>query len=93
MESILDECLSIGMPKLSLNWHYRSRHESLIAFSNVTYYENRLVTFPSPVTEDRAVRFERVHGIYDRGDSVPIGQRRMPSPRPSKSIISMHRAG
>ena len=69
LESILDECLSIGLPKLSLNWHYRSRHESLITFSNVTYYENRLVTFPSPVTEDRAVRFERVHGVYDRGGS------------------------
>lgn len=69
LESILDECLSIGMPKLSLNWHYRSRHESLITFSNVTYYENKLVTFPSPVTSDKGVRFERVHGIYDRGGS------------------------
>jgi very-short-patch-repair endonuclease len=69
LESILDECLSIGMPKLSLNWHYRSRHESLITFSNVMYYENRLVTFPSPVTDDRGVRFERVHGVYDRGGS------------------------
>ena len=69
LESILDECLSIGLPKLGLNWHYRSRHESLITFSNVTYYENRLVTFPSPVTDDRAVRFERVQGVYDRGGS------------------------
>ena len=69
MESILDECLSIGLPKLGLDWHYRSRHESLIAFSNVTYYENRLITFPSPVTEDRAVRLEVVNGVYDRGGS------------------------
>lgn len=69
LESILDECLSIGMPKLTLNWHYRSRHESLIAFSNVTYYESQLVTFPSPVTEDQSVRFERVQGVYDRGGS------------------------
>ncbi|KXW57348.1 RecBCD enzyme subunit RecD [Ferrovum myxofaciens] len=69
MESILDECLSVGMPKLSLNWHYRSRHESLITFSNVTYYESSLITFPSPVTEDKAVRFERVRGVYDRGGS------------------------
>ncbi|MEC5163192.1 MULTISPECIES: DUF3320 domain-containing protein [unclassified Janthinobacterium] len=67
LESILDECLSIGMPKLSLNWHYRSRHESLITFSNVTYYESRLVTFPSPATDDRGVRFEHVRGVYDRG--------------------------
>lgn len=69
MESILDECLSIGLPTLGLNWHYRSRHESLIAFSNITYYENRLITFPSPVTEDRAVRLEMVNGVYDRGGS------------------------
>lgn len=69
LESILDECLSIGMPKLSLNWHYRSRNESLITFSNVTYYDSKLVTFPSPTTEDKGVRFERVHGVYDRGGS------------------------
>lgn len=69
LESILDECLGIGLPTLGLDWHYRSRHESLIAFSNATYYENRLITFPSPVTEDRAVRLEHVRGVYDRGGS------------------------
>jgi very-short-patch-repair endonuclease len=69
LESILDECLSIGLPKLGLDWHYRSRHESLITFSNATYYDNRLITFPSPVTEDTAVRLQRVHGVYDRGGS------------------------
>lgn len=69
MESILDECLGTGMNRLSLQWHYRSRHESLITFSNTHYYDSRLVTFPSPVTDDVAVRFERVHGVYDRGGS------------------------
>lgn len=67
LESILDECLGAGMNRLSLQWHYRSRHESLITFSNVTYYDNKLVTFPSPVTDDIAVRLERVKGVYDRG--------------------------
>ena len=67
LESILDECLGAGMNRLSLQWHYRSRHESLITFSNVHYYDSSLVTFPSPVTDDVAVRFERVNGIYDRG--------------------------
>lgn len=67
LESILDECLGAGMNRLSLQWHYRSRHESLITFSNVNYYESSLVTFPSPVTNDIAVRFERVQGVYDRG--------------------------
>jgi len=69
LESILDECLGAGMNRLSLQWHYRSRHESLITFSNIAYYDSKLVTFPSPVTDDVAVRFERVHGVYDRGAS------------------------
>lgn len=67
LESILDECLGAGMNRLSLQWHYRSRHESLITFSNVAYYDSKLITFPSPVTDDVAVRFERVSGVYDRG--------------------------
>ena len=69
LESILDECLGAGMNRLSLQWHYRSRHESLITFSNVNYYESSLITFPSPVTHDSAVRFEHVAGVYDRGGS------------------------
>lgn len=69
LESILDECLGAGMNKLSLKWHYRSRHESLITFSNHRYYEDSLITFPSPVTDDLAVKFQRVAGIYDRGGS------------------------
>ena len=67
LESILDECMGAGMNRLRLKWHYRSRHESLIAFSNVQYYDSQLITFPSPVTDDVAVRFQRVAGVYDRG--------------------------
>ncbi|TRW89747.1 DUF4011 domain-containing protein [Candidatus Methylobacter oryzae] len=67
LESILDECLGAGMPTLRLEWHYRSRHESLINFSNHRYYDSRLITFPSPVTDDVAVKLEVVQGIYDRG--------------------------
>lgn len=70
MESILDECNSAGLPNLQLNWHYRSRHESLIAFSNHRYYGGGLVTFPSPVTSDRAVSLHLVEGgVYDKGGS------------------------
>jgi very-short-patch-repair endonuclease len=67
LESILDECMGAGLPTLRLEWHYRSRHESLITFSNQRYYDSRLITFPSPVTHDRGVRLEMVSGIYDRG--------------------------
>lgn len=68
LESILDECLGANLPTLCLNWHYRSRYESLIAFSNHRYYEGGLVTFPSPVTEDQAVSFHFVaDGVYEKG--------------------------
>jgi very-short-patch-repair endonuclease len=67
-ESILDECLAAHLPQHRLAWHYRSRHESLIAFSNRHYYRGGLITFPSPVTQDRALRLIPVaDGLYERG--------------------------
>ncbi|NJC46751.1 UNVERIFIED_ORG: very-short-patch-repair endonuclease [Xanthomonas campestris] len=67
LESILDECIGANLPTRNLNWHYRSRHESLIAFSNHAYYDGELVTFPSPVTNDRAVSLQPVSGTYQKG--------------------------
>ncbi len=72
MESILKECNASGIPSMQLRWHYRSRHESLIAFSNHHYYENRLHTFPSPeeCSAELGVTFRHVaDGVYDRGVS------------------------
>ncbi len=46
-ESILDATLPM-FPVRQLRWHYRSQHESLIAFSNHSFYESNLVLFPSP---------------------------------------------
>ncbi|MDD5604020.1 MAG: AAA domain-containing protein, partial [Eubacteriales bacterium] len=66
-ESILDECGSI-LSRLSLKWHYRSRHEHLIAYSNAMIYKD-LITFPSPVVNSRDLGVEFVYvkdGIYDR---------------------------
>ncbi len=68
MESILDDCLSLGVKQKHLTWHYRSKHESLIAFSNNMYYGNKLCTFPSPDAPDSHVRLNLVEdGVYDRG--------------------------
>jgi very-short-patch-repair endonuclease len=69
-DSILEECTAI-MPRRSLLWHYRSRHESLIAFSNHHFYGGRLHTFPGPQVEHaEGVRFVFVpDGQYDRGRS------------------------
>jgi very-short-patch-repair endonuclease len=47
-ESILDQMSAFLEPAWSLDWHYRSRDEALIAFSNRHVYRDRLVTFPGP---------------------------------------------
>ncbi|MBX5491291.1 MAG: DUF4011 domain-containing protein [Chloroflexi bacterium] len=66
-ESILEACQRV-LPKQMLEWHYRSRHEALIACSNRWFYNNKLITFPSPAADDRAVEFIYVpDGVYDRG--------------------------
>lgn len=67
MESILDQALAAGLPHRRLMGHYRSRHETLIAFSNSKYYENALVTYPSSDTKESAVVLHRVDGVYSKG--------------------------
>ncbi|MBW2737395.1 MAG: DUF4011 domain-containing protein [Deltaproteobacteria bacterium] len=60
-ESILDATLHM-FPVRRLCWHYRSQHESLIAFSNNSFYESNLVLFPSPnkATESYGIQYSRV---------------------------------
>lgn len=67
-ESILDEANML--PERTLRWHYRSRHESLIAFSNAKIYKNTLITFPSNVEKVANNGVEYIYvpdGYYDRG--------------------------
>ena len=52
LESILDEALAARVPHHRLTGHYRSRHESLIHFSNHAYYQGALVTYPSADTHE-----------------------------------------
>lgn len=69
-QSVLELAKASGaFNKLGLRWHYRSRHEDLIAFSNYKFYEGKLVTFPSAHTEgdDVGVEFFHAHGMYRRG--------------------------
>ena len=68
-DSILEKVDGI-LPTRSLLWHYRSRHEGLIAFSNREMYDNKLITFPSNITfaEDTGVEFVYVpDGVYESG--------------------------
>ena len=67
LDSILDDCLALGMPQAHLHWHYRSRHESLIAFSNREFYENAMLTFPSVNDREKRVRLVKADGFFDRG--------------------------
>jgi len=70
MESILSLFLGKGAPERMLRWHYRSRHESLIAISNQEFYDNRLVVFPSPGASSlaRGLRLRYLPDtVYERG--------------------------
>jgi very-short-patch-repair endonuclease len=67
-ESVLEEFLGAGVPRTRLRWHYRSAHESLITFSNVSFYEADLFTFPSVDAASGAagLSFEYVaDGVYE----------------------------
>ena len=54
LDSILDECTTSGFPQCMLKWHYRSKHEFLIAFSNKHLYQE-LYTFPSCVEDSETL--------------------------------------
>lgn len=70
VESVLSLCIAKGVPQMMLRWHYRSRHQSLIAVSNQQFYENRLYIVPSPHTglSGLGLRFNHVPaGVFDTG--------------------------
>ena len=69
MESILEDCISLSLPNRYLSWHYRSKHESLIAFSNKNFYDGKLITFPSVDDQQRRITLQYVDGYYDFGKS------------------------
>ncbi|MFZ4437198.1 MAG: AAA domain-containing protein [Syntrophales bacterium] len=54
-KSILDVCMGHFQPVRTLRWHYRSRHESLIAFSNHNFYRGNLIIFPSPYPKGKSL--------------------------------------
>jgi very-short-patch-repair endonuclease len=69
-ESILELCLAKGIPHRMLSWHYRSKHQSLIAVSNREFYENKLFIVPSPydAVAGMGLKFNLLKNApYDRG--------------------------
>ncbi len=72
MESILHLCKR-SFPSKMLRWHYRSRHESLIAVSNQEFYDNHLLIYPSPNQDSEELGLKLVHlpdTVYDRGKTA-----------------------
>jgi very-short-patch-repair endonuclease len=66
-DSILEETAGV-LPNSTLLWHYRSKYEDLIAFSNQKIYENKLITFPSNINNGKDIGVEFVFvkdGIYE----------------------------
>lgn len=73
VESILGLCLARGLPQRMLRWHYRSKHQSLIAVSNREFYENKLFIIPSPydAASGMGLKFNYLpEGIYDSGNTA-----------------------
>lgn len=73
VESILGLCVSKGLPQRMLRWHYRSRHQSLIAVSNSQFYENKLFIVPSPYTQQAGMglKFHHLpHATFDSGNTA-----------------------
>jgi very-short-patch-repair endonuclease len=72
LESILSLCIAKGLPQRMLKWHYRSRHESLIAVSNKEFYDGNLFIVPSPDRgqTNSGLRFHYLpNGRFDRGNT------------------------
>jgi hypothetical protein len=84
-----------------LQWHYRSRHPELIAFSNHQFYDNKLIVFPAPQESDQRIGLTRefvasgaaVDGINDVGARViaraAVDHLRL-SPSQSLMVVAMN---
>ncbi len=78
-ESVLEQAMVSFRPVNRLNWHYRSKHESLIAPSNKEFYDNKLIVFPSPkiisrddINNDLGLTYEYVEDAEYQSGLNPI---------------------
>lgn len=102
LESILDWSRSSFSQARELLWHYRSRHESLIAFSNERFYGGRLLVFPSPrgAGNGQGVELRSVDGGYKSSRNEPEAEAVVSAvkrfmqehPRRSLGVVAMNRA-
>ncbi|ERK17327.1 DNA helicase related protein [Pantoea sp. AS-PWVM4] len=99
-DSILDASLPLFKMR-RLRWHYRSQHESLIAYSNRHFYNSDLVVFPSPNAHapEYGVKFSFVkngrfinqHNIEEaRVIAKAVALHAIHSPEESLGIVAMN---
>jgi very-short-patch-repair endonuclease len=55
-------------PELLLNWHYRSKREELISFSNFAFYGGKIQTTTTPemLRKLPAIEYVKVNGLWDK---------------------------
>ena len=70
-EFIPEACQKTFNHSRMLRWHYRSRCESLIAFSNAMFYGNELITFPMARPGSFSVELRKVQGAYEARRNPP----------------------
>ena len=73
-ESILEACSKAFNNVRHLKWHYRSRCESLIAFSNEQFYGKSLITFPMARPDSFSVDLVKVEGHYQASQNPAEAQ-------------------
>ncbi|HAZ13245.1 MAG: hypothetical protein A2X86_00550 [Bdellovibrionales bacterium GWA2_49_15] len=99
-ESVLDLAIKNYRPARRLKWHYRSRHQSLIAYSNHAFYNRELVIFPSSFDIHPDLGFEYVpcKGVYDKRRNLieankvvrAVSQHMMNYPERSLGVVTMN---
>ncbi|WP_222266039.1 DUF3320 domain-containing protein [Modestobacter marinus] len=82
-DGLLAACLRAGVPRLELSWHYRSRDELLIAFSNALHYGDRLRSFPAPSAGRNAISLLQVPGRFMRA-----GRERDTNPGEAAAVVA-----
>ncbi len=79
LESVLDLFVARGASQKTLRWHYRSQHQSLIAVSNLEFYQNQLLVAPSPDSSrnELGVQFRHLPDThYQSGIAANLGEAR-----------------
>lgn len=92
--SILELAVRAWKPVRMLNWHYRSRHQSLIDFSNQRFYDGRLIVFPSDRERgpNAGVHLVQVNGVYssrrneDEAKAIVAAAAKFMAEHPTKSL-------